>query len=111
MALTTTKRPFEAPWTASCETSRPTRRTPAPSASEAPPNLVTVRELRPPVIARGSARRVSYRAAMTAIDRDALIYDWNRAGAAASSPAGRIQFDDETLRDGLQSPSARDPEI
>ena len=48
---------------------------------------------------------------MTAIDRDALIYDWNRAGADASSPPGRIQFDDETLRDGLQSPSARDPRI
>jgi isopropylmalate/homocitrate/citramalate synthase len=48
---------------------------------------------------------------MTAIDRDALIYDWNTADAPPTKPAGRIQFDDETLRDGLQSPSARDPEI
>jgi 2-isopropylmalate synthase len=48
---------------------------------------------------------------MTPIDRDDLIYDWNTAGAAPPRPAGRIQFDDETLRDGLQSPSARDPEI
>ncbi len=48
---------------------------------------------------------------MTAIDREALIYDWNTAGQAATKPAGKIQFDDETLRDGLQSPSARDPEI
>ncbi len=48
---------------------------------------------------------------MTAIDRDALIYDWNTAGEAKKKPAGAIQFDDETLRDGLQSPSARDPEL
>lgn len=48
---------------------------------------------------------------MTTIDRDALIYDWNTEGQTPAKPAGRIQFDDETLRDGLQSPSARDPEI
>jgi len=48
---------------------------------------------------------------MTTIDREALIYDWNTAGQAPSKPAGKVQFDDETLRDGLQSPSARDPEI
>ena len=48
---------------------------------------------------------------MTAIDREALIYDWNTAGEAPKKPAGAIQFDDETLRDGLQSPSARDPEL
>jgi isopropylmalate/homocitrate/citramalate synthase len=48
---------------------------------------------------------------MTAIDREALIYDWNSSGKGAAGPSGRIQFDDETLRDGLQSPSARDPEI
>ncbi len=48
---------------------------------------------------------------MTAIDREQLIYDWNTVGAAPRKPAGRVMFDDETLRDGLQSPSARDPEI
>lgn len=48
---------------------------------------------------------------MTAIDREALIYDWNTTGEAPKKPAGAIQFDDETLRDGLQSPSARDPEL
>jgi 2-isopropylmalate synthase len=48
---------------------------------------------------------------MTAIDREALIYDWNTTGQAPKQPAGAIQFDDETLRDGLQSPSARDPEL
>jgi isopropylmalate/homocitrate/citramalate synthase len=38
---------------------------------------------------------------------DDLIHDWN-----VPEPRGaRIQFDDETLRDGLQSPSARDPEL
>jgi len=36
-----------------------------------------------------------------------LIYDWNEC----EIPAFEIQFDDETLRDGLQSPSARDPEL
>lgn len=45
------------------------------------------------------------------MDREALIHDWNTADEKPQKPAGRIQFDDETLRDGLQSPSARDPEI
>ena len=48
---------------------------------------------------------------MNTIDRDALIYDWNTTGEAPKKPAGAIQFDDETLRDGLKSPSARDPEL
>jgi isopropylmalate/homocitrate/citramalate synthase len=47
---------------------------------------------------------------MTSIDRDHLIYDWNTAGAALVRPAA-VMFDDETLRDGLQSPSARDPKL
>lgn len=38
-----------------------------------------------------------------------LIYDWNRVGAAPR-PA-RVMLDDETLRDGLQSPSVRTPDI
>lgn len=45
---------------------------------------------------------------MSTIDRDALIYDWNQPDVKA---AGRIQFDDETLRDGLQSPSVKDPSL
>jgi 2-isopropylmalate synthase len=40
-----------------------------------------------------------------------LIYDWNRAGGAALPAAGRVELDDETLRDGLQSPSVRSPSI
>ncbi|MEM9382869.1 MAG: 2-isopropylmalate synthase, partial [Planctomycetota bacterium] len=41
-------------------------------------------------------------------DREALIHDWND-----ESPEGfgAIQLDDETLRDGLQSPSALDPDL
>ncbi|MEZ5966628.1 MAG: LeuA family protein [Planctomycetota bacterium] len=39
-----------------------------------------------------------------------LIYDWNRADGTFR-PARAIEFDDETLRDGLQSPSAQDPSI
>jgi 2-isopropylmalate synthase len=40
-----------------------------------------------------------------------LIYDWNVAGERYEHPAFRIQFDDETLRDGLQSPSVKSPPI
>src|SRR6185436_19025373 len=47
---------------------------------------------------------------MTAIDRERLIYDWNTAQTTSARPA-TVQFDDETLRDGLQSPSAKDPSL
>jgi 2-isopropylmalate synthase len=41
-----------------------------------------------------------------------LIYDWNRAGGSELRPArGKVELDDETLRDGLQSPSVRSPSI
>ena len=40
---------------------------------------------------------------------ESLIYDWNKIGAPAR-PA-RVMLDDETLRDGLQSPSVRTPTI
>jgi 2-isopropylmalate synthase len=41
-----------------------------------------------------------------------LIYDWNRASGPDLSPArGRVELDDETLRDGLQSPSVISPHI
>lgn len=39
-----------------------------------------------------------------------LIYDWNRVGAAPA-PAHPVMLDDETLRDGLQSPSVTSPPI
>ena len=37
-----------------------------------------------------------------------LIHDWNAIGAPAARP---VMLDDETLRDGLQSPSVRTPDI
>jgi 2-isopropylmalate synthase len=40
-----------------------------------------------------------------------LIYDWNTINPSLDKPNRRISFDDETLRDGLQSPSVREPEI
>jgi 2-isopropylmalate synthase len=41
-----------------------------------------------------------------------LIHDWNVVGAdAPDRPAGELMLDDETLRDGLQSPSVIDPPI
>jgi len=38
-----------------------------------------------------------------------LIYDWNAVDGATAGPA--VMLDDETLRDGLQSPSVRTPGI
>src|SRR5262249_35224771 len=38
-----------------------------------------------------------------------LIYDWNTIHPASLRPMGRVLLNDETLRDGLQSPSVRDP--
>jgi len=41
-----------------------------------------------------------------------LIYDWNLGTERAARPSSKkIEFDDETLRDGLQSPSVTDPSI
>lgn len=40
-----------------------------------------------------------------------LIYDWNRIHPASLRPSGQVLLNDETLRDGLQSPSVRDPSI
>ncbi len=42
--------------------------------------------------------------------REGLIYDWNTVNGATKPPF-RIEFDDETLRDGLQSPSVTNPTI
>ncbi|HEX2059431.1 MAG TPA: LeuA family protein [Thermoanaerobaculia bacterium] len=40
-----------------------------------------------------------------------LIYDWNTEGEQPARPSRKVEFDDETLRDGLQSPSVTDPSI
>lgn len=48
---------------------------------------------------------------MSSENLEHLIYDWNVQGEQAARPARKIEFDDETLRDGLQSPSVIDPSI
>lgn len=46
------------------------------------------------------------------MNRDELIYDWNSAsGSRDITPGRKLMLDDETLRDGLQNPSVRDPSI
>jgi 2-isopropylmalate synthase len=45
------------------------------------------------------------------VDRDKLIYDWNVIGAHPRRPGRPIHLNDETLRDGLQSPSAATPSM
>jgi len=40
-----------------------------------------------------------------------LIYDWNKIHPGSLRPSGHVLLNDETLRDGLQSPSVRDPSI
>ena len=42
---------------------------------------------------------------------DRLIYDWNRDGRAARADYRAVELDDETLRDGLQGPSVRNPPL
>jgi 2-isopropylmalate synthase len=42
---------------------------------------------------------------------ESRIYDWNRAGDPRPAKAGRLLLNDETLRDGLQSPSVSTPPI
>ncbi len=41
----------------------------------------------------------------------ALVYDWAAEGPHRFHPPTVAMLDDETLRDGLQSPSVRDPEV
>ncbi len=47
---------------------------------------------------------------MNKFDEKELIYDWNKV-IPSQPPEQKIEFDDETLRDGLQSPSITDPSI
>jgi len=42
---------------------------------------------------------------------DELIYDWNTIDPDLIHPQRHIGFDDETLRDGLQSPSVSEPAV
>jgi isopropylmalate/homocitrate/citramalate synthase len=40
-----------------------------------------------------------------------LVYDWNKIDPLIKAPNRHIGFDDETLRDGLQSPSVCEPTV
>ncbi len=42
---------------------------------------------------------------------DELVYDWNQVDPRVTAPDRHIGFDDETLRDGLQSPSVCEPSV
>jgi 2-isopropylmalate synthase len=44
-------------------------------------------------------------------DAPELFYDWNRRGIGSAGRELRVSFDDETLRDGLQSPSVANPSL
>ena len=44
-------------------------------------------------------------------DRSNLVYDWNSVGESAPLTGKPVLLDDETLRDGLQSPTVCDPPI
>ena len=44
-------------------------------------------------------------------DKSEFVYDWNRVEGPEFAAAARAMLDDETLRDGLQSPSVLDPSI
>jgi isopropylmalate/homocitrate/citramalate synthase len=45
------------------------------------------------------------------VNTSELIYDWNRQNPGSPHPSKPVRLTDETLRDGLQSPSVRDPSI
>lgn len=46
---------------------------------------------------------------MTQLSEDRLIHDWAEQDGGTNPPTIRPMLDDETLRDGLQSPSVTDP--
>src|SRR5882762_7330160 len=48
---------------------------------------------------------------MHGVKASELIYDWNQQNPAPLRPSKPVVLNDETLRDGLQSPSVRDPSI
>jgi 2-isopropylmalate synthase len=45
------------------------------------------------------------------VSLEELVYDWNTIDPALILPNRHIGFDDETLRDGLQSPSVSEPPV
>src|SRR5256885_10567533 len=57
-----------------------------------------------------SLRVCSNRKGTSVMEKSELIYDWNRVDAAEMVPRV-LELNDETLRDGLQSPAVIDPKI
>src|SRR5215471_19705892 len=47
----------------------------------------------------------------TRVTIDELVYDWNTIEPSLTAPNRHIGIDDETLRDGLQSPSVCEPPV
>src|SRR5262245_60948789 len=45
------------------------------------------------------------------MDESRLIHDWNQEEQDFDWHSCKVELDDETLRDGLQCPSVRNPEI
>lgn len=45
------------------------------------------------------------------MNRSELIYDWNQVGGGEPQPRAAALLNDESLRDGLQSPSVKDPTL
>jgi 2-isopropylmalate synthase len=45
------------------------------------------------------------------MNRDELIFDWNGRDGGFDYASARVELNDETLRDGLQSPSVHDPSL
>jgi 2-isopropylmalate synthase len=45
------------------------------------------------------------------VTSEELVYDWNTINPSFSAPNRHIGINDETLRDGLQSPSVCEPEV
>jgi 2-isopropylmalate synthase len=45
------------------------------------------------------------------VDPADLIYDWNRLPGSFAYSGASVELDDETLRDGLQNPTVKDPPI
>lgn len=48
---------------------------------------------------------------MTTLSEDRLVHDWAQLGPAETLEPRLAMLDDETLRDGLQSPSVQDPPL
>ena len=45
------------------------------------------------------------------VSLEELVYDWNTIEPDLTAPGRHVGFDDETLRDGLQSPSVCEPSV